>query len=1037
MNPSVGEIAGRPDAIVPERLDNFVDVLRFRATGTSGRLCFLDSRGEIERSVDGGELIRLAFGVAGTLDRLKPGDRVALLHEPGLDFVVAFLGAMVAGLIPVPLYPPEPVNVKSTVRRLLSILRDCDARAILTTNRGAQSLPAHLSEATSAMTVPLISTSGIAPAEDNGRAAPRGSDTAFLQYTSGSTSAPRGVRVSHANLIANSRLIQGVYGNRPGTQGVSWLPPYHDMGLIGCVLQPIFAGFDAYLLSPLSFIRRPLLWLRVISRVRARVSGAPNFAYDLCARRADAASVDDLDLSCWEVAFCGAEPVRAPTLRRFAETFARAGFRESAFAPCYGLAEATLIVSGRPRGSGLRTLRVDKESLSQSMVVEAGGSHSPVEVVSCGPPAGDTAVRIVDEETGADTTGVGEVVVQSASVAQGYHGSDAESRKVFRRDGLRTGDLGFLHDGELYLVGRSKEIVIVRGRNFHPQDLEDTVAEDFPTLRQGRIVVGSFDIGGESDAVVIAEPKQADADLATLLAELQTSVRLRHGISIEAALVPPGTIGRTSSGKLQRRAAVEALVRGEVEPLASSIDFSKRSRADADAGTAQPGLDEAAILEQMARELALLLKMRVEDIDVDAPITRLGFDSLTATELRVEINGAYGVDVSMATLAAGPSLRILSAAIARARDAGRSEATVAIAEAPEELALTQAAGGADLALPEPSLFFFESTAAPASGRQRPLYSFLERSVRAADQAGFCAVWLPERHFHEFGAPFPNPAVLAAALATQTSHIALRAGSVVLPLHHPLRVVEEWSMVDHLSGGRIGISFTSGWNPRDFVLGADRFATRRETLCDDIDKVRALWRGEPAAFADGTGASTPVSVMPKPVQADLPTWLTCTDRADRFEEAGRRGYRVLTALLFQDAATLASRIETYRRARADAGRDRGWVTLALHTYVGEDAAEARETVQAPLTAYLESSVRLWSSQSTALAALSEQDRRAALSYAVERYAQNSLIGSAEDCRERLGKLLRIGVDEVACQIDFGVPAERALAGLDRLIELWSD
>lgn len=1036
MNPSVRELAERPDALVPERIDNFVDVLRFRAAGTSGRLCFLDSRGETERTVDGSELIRLAFGVAGTLDHLKPGDRVALLHEPGLDFVVAFLGAIVAGLVPVPLYPPEPVNVKSTVRRLVSILRDCEARAILTTHRGAESLPAHLSEATSAIDVPLISTSQIAPAHDSGCAAPRGSDTAFLQYTSGSTSAPRGVRVSHANLIANSRLIQGVYGNQPGTQGVSWLPPYHDMGLIGCVLQPIFAGFDAYLLSPLSFIRRPLLWLRTISRVRARVSGAPNFAYDLCARRADAASIEDLDLSCWEVAFCGAEPVRAPTLRRFAETFARAGFRESAFAPCYGLAEATLIVSGRPQGGGLRTLRVDKDSLSRSMVVEADGSHTPVEVVSCGPPAGDTRIRIVDDETGADTTGVGEVVVQSASVAQGYHGSDAESRRVFRRDGLRTGDLGFLHDGELYLVGRSKEIVIVRGRNFHPQDLEETIAEDFPTLRQGRIVVGSVDIGGESDAVVIAEPKLADSDLATLLAELQTSVRLRHGISIEAALVPPGTIGRTSSGKLQRRAAVEALIRGEVEPLVSSTDFSKRSKA-AEAGTAQPGLDEAVILEQMTRELALLLKMRVEDIDVDAPITQLGFDSLTATELRVEINGAYGVDVSMATLAAGPSLRVLSTAIARARDAGRSEVTVAIAEAPDELALTQAGSGTEVTLPEPSLFFFESTAAPAAGKQRPLYSFLERSVRAADQAGFCAVWLPERHFHEFGAPFPNPAVLAAALATETSHIALRAGSVVLPLHHPLRIVEEWSMVDHLSGGRIGISFTSGWNPRDFVLGADRFKTRRETLCDEIDTVRALWRGDSAAFIDGTGKSTPVSVMPKPIQSELPTWLTCTDRAERFEEAGRRGYRVLTALLFQDAATLASRIETYRRARADAGYDRGWVTLALHTYIGEDAAEARETVQAPLTAYLESSVHLWSSQSAALAALSEQDRRAALSYAVERYSQNSLIGSAEDCRERLGKLVRIGVDEVACQIDFGVPAERALAGLDRLIELWSD
>jgi natural product biosynthesis luciferase-like monooxygenase protein len=1039
MTGSAREALAHEDVLVPERIDNFLDVLRFRAAGTGGRLHFLDSRGSVERTIDARELLELAFGLARTLDHLSPGDRVALLHEPGPDFVVAFFGALVRGLVPVPLYPPEPVNVKSTARRLVTILRDCQARAILTTDRGVESLPAHLSEISGDLSVPLRSTSRVEPEPDDGRPAPRGEDTAFLQYTSGSTSVPRGARVSHANLVANSRWIQSVYGNTPGTQGVSWLPPYHDMGLIGGVLQPVFAGFDAYLLSPLAFVRRPLLWLRVIARVRARVSGAPNFAYDLAARRADPASLEGLDLSCWEAAFCGAEPVRASTLRRFAEVFAPAGFRESAFAPCYGLAEATLIVSGRPRGSGLRTLIVDKESLERLEVVEASADSAGAEIVSCGPPAGDTRVRTVDPVTGADTTGVGEVVVQSASVAQGYHGEDARSREVFRDDGLWTGDLGFLHGGELYLVGRSKEVVIVRGRNYHPQDLEETIGEDVPELRPGRIVVGTLEFGSDSDAIVIAEPRQADADLSRLIFEMQSSVRQRHGIPIEAVLVPSGTIGRTSSGKLQRRAAVEALVRGDIVPLASSSDAAGRSRADAaPTEQPQPALEVEQILERMARELALILRMRVEDLDVDVPITQLGFDSLTATDLRVEISGTFGVDVSMATLAGGPTLRALSEAIARARAAGRVEATLLPAERQGEPAPSgRGPGGAPVTLPEPSLFFFESTASPASGRQRPLYAFLERSVRAADQAGFRAAWLPERHFHEFGAPFPNPAVLAAALATQTSSIGLRAGSVVLPLHHPLRVVEEWAMVDHLSGGRVGISFTSGWNPRDFVLGADRFETRRETLCDEIDRIRSIWRGESLAFVDGTGTPATVAAMPRPVQRELPTWLTCTDRADRFEEAGRRGYHVLTALLFQDVETLASRIETYRRARTAAGHDRGWVTLSIHTYVGEDADEARETVRAPLAAYLESSVRLWSSQSAALAALAASDRRAALAFAVERYTASSLIGSRDQCRERLARLAQVGVDEVACQIDFGVASDSALAGLDRLAGLWGE
>jgi natural product biosynthesis luciferase-like monooxygenase protein len=316
-----------------------------------------------------------------------------------------------------------------------------------------------------------------------------------------------------------------------------------------------------------------------------------------------------------------------------------------------------------------------------------------------------------------------------------------------------------------------------------------------------------------------------------------------------------------------------------------------------------------------------------------------------------------------------------------------------------------------------------------------MYAGLERAVRIADEAVFEAVRLPERHLHGFGAPFPNPAVLAAALAVQTSSIQLRAGSVVMPLNNPLRVGEDWGMVDRLSAGRVALSFTSGWNPRDFVLSPTDYARRREKTLEGIELVRKLWRGEPQPFTDGQGQTVDVESFPGPIQRDLQVWLTCTEGRERFAEAGRRGFNLLTALLFMDPKTLGENIQAYRQAREEAGFDRGHVTVAVHTYVGETEAEARDGAREPLQQYLRSSAGLWAQRSAALATLSEDEKTRALAYATERYMTSSLVGSRRQCAERVRDLTELGADELACLTDFGIGAERAYTGLQLLASVW--
>lgn len=552
---------------------------------------------------------RRAAAVAALLrDRgVVPGDRVLLVLPPGLDYATAFLGCLHAGAVAVPVYPPNPFRLAQTLPRLLGIVRDAGPTLALTISPvlGLLDEVERLAGGPTGMGWAAVdgpeAGAGGGPGNDPGPAAvaPRG--TALLQYTSGSTASPKGVMVTHDNLVHNSAFIHRVFGTSPDSRGASWLPPYHDMGLIGGLLQPLYGGFPVVLMSPLHFLEDPMRWLRVVHRFGVTTSGGPNFAFDLCARRAAAADLGKLDLGSWQVAFNGAEPIRAETLNLFADTFGPCGFRPESFLPCYGLAEATLIVTGaggRAPAAALPprppvTVAVDRAGLELGSAVAAADGASAVPLVSCGDGADDQDVAVVDPATGVrvEAGRVGEIWVSGPSVAAGYWRRVEESEAAFgaRITGgdpaaryLRTGDLGFLRDGELVVTGRLADLLVVRGRNHYPQDLEATAEWAHPALRPG---CSAAFLDEDGAVVTVHELRGDEGDLADVAAQVRRRIAEDHGLQVRCVvLVGKGGIPKTSSGKVQRGRCRARFLAG---------DLPERHRAGIAPGPGHDHLDPA------------------------------------------------------------------------------------------------------------------------------------------------------------------------------------------------------------------------------------------------------------------------------------------------------------------------------------------------------------------------------------------------------------------------------------------------------------
>ncbi|MGB8387235.1 fatty acyl-AMP ligase, partial [Mycobacterium sp.] len=571
----------------PLTAPTLVGQLQQRAARYRDKLAFTYSRDGEEKEVSRlsyQELDAHARQIASTLQRLgAAGERVLVLCPPGLDFVAGLFGCLYAGAVAVPMHPPVRDHL---VPRVEAIIADAQPGFALSTTEIQARIKATVDGLVRGRPLrwALTDTAGddrpwVPPDIDGGA-------VAMVQYTSGSTATPKGVVLSHGNLAHNLETIRRTWksGFDTNANGVFWLPPYHDMGLIGGILETLYVGGTSALMPPGAFIKRPMRWLEAMSRHHALITAAPNFSYDLCVELSTPEERAALDLSNWSIAMCGAEPVRSATLQGFAEAFAPAGFRPEAFYPVYGLAEATLLVSGGSDAPVPLVRHIDRIALRERRVAEVAPENpSASTLVGCGQPQGGQQVVIVDPETrrpcGADE--VGEIWIAGPSVAQGYWQKPEQTEAAFSAhlagtgDGpfLRTGDLGFLQSGELFVTGRRKDLIIIRGSNHYPEDIELTVQACHPALLRGRGAVFSIVPGpaATEQLVVVHEVSHqqlGEAELNEIVDAIRTAITEHHEVQVDAViLLEPLRIPTTSSGKIQRSACRQQFLDGRLEAV--------------------------------------------------------------------------------------------------------------------------------------------------------------------------------------------------------------------------------------------------------------------------------------------------------------------------------------------------------------------------------------------------------------------------------------------------------------------------------------
>ncbi|MBD2097356.1 fatty acyl-AMP ligase [Trichocoleus sp. FACHB-591] len=563
-------------------LSTFVDVLYERATCHPNQIGyrFLNESGNEHATLTYLELHQQAQTIAAWLQsRGGHQERVILLYPPGLDFIAAFFGCLYAGAIAVPAYPPRQ---NQSLERLQTIVADAQPKFALTNQQVLAIVDPQLHQLPNLQALQWVATDQLDKMTRSNWQRPsiKKETLAFLQYTSGSTAAPKGVMITQGNLLHNSYLIHQAFGHSSRSCGVIWLPPYHDMGLVGGILQPLYSGMPVVLMAPTTFLYKPFYWLRAISHYKATTSGGPSFAYDLCIQRVTEAQRASLDLSSWKVAFNGAEPVRAETIEKFTALFASCGFRSEAFYPCYGMAETTLIVSGGDKTKAPTLQAVQENALRQNQIIPAEiGENGSQILVSCGQPLTDQQVIVVDPDKLIPClpNEVGEIWVSSPSVAQGYwnnFGATIASFHAYVADSgegpfLRTGDLGFLQNGEVYVTGRLKDLIIIRGRNYYPQDIELTVRQNHPACYGGNGAVFTVDRQGELRLIVVQEVNRRylrQLNYNEVVGQIRQTVVRKHELQVHTVmLVKPGSIPKTSSGKIRRFACREQFLAQNLE----------------------------------------------------------------------------------------------------------------------------------------------------------------------------------------------------------------------------------------------------------------------------------------------------------------------------------------------------------------------------------------------------------------------------------------------------------------------------------------
>ena len=602
----------------------------------------------------------------------RKGERALLLFPPGLEYIQAFWACQFAGIIAVPAYPPRN---NRNLPRLAAIIKDSQAVIALTTAALLPRIEAMFATLPELAAVRLLATDAERPSISGTWQGPeiRGDDLSFLQYTSGSTGTPKGVMLSHGNLLHNLELIRMGFRADSESCAVIWLPPYHDMGLIGGILGPIYNSVPCVLMPPAAFLQRPVRILEAITRYHGTICGGPNFTYELCWEKVPDEVIPTLDLSTWRTAFNGAEPVRAETLHRFATKFAPAGFKPEAFYPCYGLAESTVFVSIRMPGEEIE-LQADKPSLARNLVKAPGSPETSQTLVASGSFFGDQKVRIVDPESlqPCPEGVVGEIWVSGASVAQGYWGKEAESDQMFRArlaDGsddayLRTEDYGFMVNGSLFITGRIKDLIIIRGINHYPQDIEATAERSHPALRRGCGAAFSIDAGEEERLVVVHELEfRAKASAEEVAQAMRQLIAEEHDLQLHALmLVKPGTIPKTSSGKIRRRSCRAGFLEGTLESTGEWRADLTEGRGAAPGDEALPPLSASGenspedIIRWLTARLAVELHLPATAIDPHRPFAAYGLDSVQAMSLAGDLAGSLGRELAPTLLYDYPTI---------------------------------------------------------------------------------------------------------------------------------------------------------------------------------------------------------------------------------------------------------------------------------------------------------------------------------------------------------------------------------------------
>lgn len=653
-----------------------IDVLQYWAVTAPEKSAYIFLQdGEVaEQTINYAQLDKRARVIAAELiARNVCGHCAMLLYPSSLEYICAFLGCLYAGVIAIPVYPPRG---NAADARLEAILKDSKAALVMSCKEIFDKHASKLKNVSNLISLPRLITDTLdlqdAPIDLNGRMR----EQAFVQYTSGSTSQPKGVVLTHANILYNEAMLCHGFAQNHDSIWVSWLPLFHDMGLLANVLQTLYLGATCVLMAPGAFIQKPFRWLKAISKYKATASGGPNFCYDLCASKVTTAQREQLDLSSWTLAFNGAEPIRAKTLKTFSKIFEACGFVETAFFPCYGLAEACVFVTGGKIEAPPKIFAADKNSLeNQHLAVCAAPTDHPRFIVGCGMTWLDQKIVIVDPSTRMPKAdgGIGEIWISGPNVAKGYWGHADRHGDVFAAtlahhdncNYLRTGDLGFLHAGQLYVTGRLKDLIIIRGQNHYPQDLEFTAENCHPSLKHSSNAAFSVETDGKERLVIVQEVlrtwiKKLDVD--EIVATMRDAVAEQHGLMLDVVvLIKTATIAKTSSGKIQRQECLSRFLRndlsvvGMVKPIA--IDSSSYLKQ----GSGHRGhLTEATISAWLVNRLAGALACSATGIANHRPFSYYGLDSAASVTISGEIAQWLDKPIPITILYDYPTIELLA-----------------------------------------------------------------------------------------------------------------------------------------------------------------------------------------------------------------------------------------------------------------------------------------------------------------------------------------------------------------------------------------